>query len=77
MAQPTASPCSWAWKSRAIMFTQRLWISVVWGYSSASMKLRPKDSIISLSASGSIQVVTKLARLRAGLPSRFSSSWIS
>ena len=68
--------CSGALNSRASMLTQRLWISVVWGYSSASTKLRPNDSVINMSASGSIQVVTKLARLSAGLPSRFSSSWM-
>ena len=59
------------------MLTTRWWISSVCGYSSWSTKLRLSVSVASAWASGSIQVVTKEARLSAGLPSRLSSSWIS
>ena len=53
---------------------QRCWISKVWGYSAWSMKLRWRLSSITRRASGSIQVVTKVARLRSGIPSTASSS---
>ena len=59
------------------MLTQRFWISVVAGYSSWSMLLTLRLSAIRSRASGSIQVVTKVARFRAGLPSRANSSWMS
>ena len=44
------------------------------GYSAWSMKLRWRFSSITFRASGSIQVVTKVARLRSGMPSTASSS---
>ncbi len=56
------------------MLTTRSWISAVCGYSSWSMQFLFLVSRESASASGSIQVVTKEARLSAGLPSRLSSS---
>jgi hypothetical protein len=46
----------------------------VWGYSAWSMKLRWRLASITRRASGSIQVVTKVARLRSGMPSTASSS---
>ncbi len=77
VAVPTLSWCSEAPKSRASMLTQRSWISTVWGYSSQSMAFLLAVSTSSRSACSSIQVVTKVARLRIGLPSRASSSWIT
>src|SRR4051794_6335583 len=53
---------------------QRCWISKVWGYSAWSMKLRWRLLSITSRASGSIQVVTKVARFRSGMPSTASSS---
>ena len=69
---PVVSPG--AWKSSASIRMQRCWISKVWGYSAWSMKLRWRLSSITRRASGSIQVVTKVARLRSGMPSTASSS---
>ena len=59
------------------MRMQRCSISAVRGYSAWSMKLRCRFSAMIRCASGSIQVVTKVARLRSGMPSRTSSSPIS
>ena len=59
------------------MLTQRRSISAVCGYSSLSIMFLSKLSAISFSASGSIQVVTNVARLSRELPSSSSSSWIS
>src|SRR3954452_17379037 len=56
------------------MRMQRCWISKVWGYSAWSMKLRWRLLSITIRASGSIQVVTKVARFRSGMPSTASSS---
>ena len=69
---PVVSPG--AWKSSASIRMQRCWIAKVWGYSAWSMKLRWRLSSITRRASGSIQVVTKVARLRSGIPSTASSS---
>ena len=77
VAVPQASLLGGALKSCPIMLTTRWWISSVCGYSSWSTKLRLSVSVARSRASGSIQVVTKEARLSAGLPSRLSSSWIS
>lgn len=51
------------------MRTQRCSISAEIGYSAWSMKLRWRFSAISRCASGSIHVVTNVARLRCGSPS--------
>ena len=58
------------------MLTHRRSISAVWGYSSLSIMFFEEHSAISSSASGSIQVVTKVARLSRALPSSISSSWM-
>jgi hypothetical protein len=68
---PVVSPG--ALTSSASMRMQRCSISAVRGYSAWSMKLRCRFSAISCLASGSIHVVTKVARLRSGIPSRTSS----
>ena len=72
---PVVSPG--AWKRSASMRMQRCSISAVCGYSAWSMKLRCRFSAITRCASGSIQVVTNVARLRIGMPSSTSSSPIS
>ena len=69
---PVVSPG--ALKRSASMRMQRCSISAVRGYSAWSMKLRWRFSAMICCASGSIQVVTKVARLRSGMPSR-TSSW--
>ena len=56
------------------MFTQRRSSSAVCGYSSLSIMFLAAHSAISCSASGSIHVVTNVARLSRALPSRMSSS---
>jgi len=58
------------------MFTQRRSSSAVCGYSSLSIMFFGAHSAISFSASGSIHVVTNVARLSRALPSRMSSSRI-
>ena len=70
--QPVVSPG--AWKRSASIRTQRCSISAEIGYSAWSMKLRCRFSAMIRCASGSIQVVTNVARLRCGSPSRFRSS---
>ena len=72
---PVVSPG--AWKRSASMRMQRCSISAVCGYSAWSMKLRCRFSAITRCASGSIQVVTNVARLRIGIPSSTNSSPIS
>ena len=74
--QPAASPASGACQSRLRMFTQRISSSAVCGYSSLSIMFLSRHSAISLSAWGSIQVVTKVARFMRALPSSISSSWM-
>ena len=73
----SASGSSGAWNRCATMFTQRRSISAVCGYSSLSIMFLSNASAIRRSASGSIHVVTNVARLSRELPSRSSSSWIS
>ncbi len=69
---PVVSPG--ALKRFASMRMQRCSISAGIGYSAWSMKLRCRFSAMIRCASGSIQVVTKVARLRIGSPSRNSST---
>ena len=69
---PTVS--SGALKRSASIRMQRCSISAVRGYSAWSMKLRWRFAAMTLCASGSIQVVTKVARFRCGSPSSVSSS---
>ena len=71
--QPVAVRPSLA-HSSASMLTQRRSISAVWGYSSLSTRLRSAAASMSSRASGSIHVVTNVARFSRGLPSRMSSS---
>ncbi len=59
------------------MLTHRRSISAVCGYSSLSIMFLSNDSAMSRSASGSIHVVTNVARFSRELPSSSSSSWIS
>ena len=56
------------------MFTQRDSSSAVCGYSSLSIMFFSRHSVISTCASGSIQVVTNVARFSRALPSSNSSS---
>ena len=70
--QPVVSPG--AWKRSASIRTQRCSISAEIGYSAWSMKLRCRFSAMIRCASGSIQVVTNVARLRCGSPSMARSS---
>ena len=72
---PVVSPG--ALKRSASIRMQRCSISAVCGYSAWSMKLRWRFSAMIRWASGSIQVVTNVARLRIGIPSSTSSSPIS
>jgi hypothetical protein len=58
------------------MLTQRLSSSAVCGYSSLSIMFLAEHSAKSSSASGSIQVVTKVARFSRELPSSINSSWM-
>ena len=71
--QPVASPAG-ALKRSASIRTQRCSISAEIGYSAWSMKLRWRFSAMIRCASGSIQVVTNVARLRWGSPSIARSS---
>lgn len=63
-----------AWKRSATMHTQRCSMAAVAGYSSLSIMFLSNASAISVSASGSIQVVTNVARFSRELPSSISSS---
>ena len=72
--QPVAFPSAGECHRWARIFTQRRSISAVCGYSSLSIMFLSKHEAISLSASGSIHVVTNVARLSRALPSRMSSS---
>ena len=64
MRAPVVSPG--AWNRLASMRMQRCSISAVCGYSAWSMKLVWSAASITRTASGSIQVVTNVARLRIG-----------
>ena len=72
--QPAAWPPAGACHRLLRMLTQRRSSSAVCGYSSLSIMFLAAHSAISCSASGSIQVVTNVARLSRALPSRMSSS---
>jgi hypothetical protein len=74
--QPVAWSVSGACQSRLRMLTQRISRSAVCGYSSLSIMFLSKHSAMSLSACGSIHVVTKVARFRRALPSSIRSSWM-
>ena len=77
--QPSAAvacePFPGAFHSAASMFTQRTSSSAVCGYSSLSIMFLSRHSAISRSASGSIHVVTKVARLSRAFPSSMRWSW--
>lgn len=75
--QPTALSGSGACHRSASIDTQRRSSSAVRGYSSLSIMFLSRHSPISTPASGSIHVVTKVARLSRALPSSISSSWTS
>ena len=70
------APVPLAFQRRARMFTHRRSISAVCGYSSLSIMFFEAHSVMSSSASGSIQVVTNVARFRRALPSSINSSWM-
>ena len=61
----------------ASILQQRPSISAVRGYSSLSIMFLSNVSAINSPASGSIQVVTKVARLSRELPSSINSSWMN
>ena len=56
------------------MFTQRISMAAVCGYSSLSIMFLSNVSAMRRSANGSMYVVTKVARLSRALPSSISSS---
>ncbi|SLD50054.1 Uncharacterised protein [Mycobacteroides abscessus subsp. massiliense] len=66
-----------AWNRSATMATHRDSIAAVAGYSSLSIMFLSNVSAISFSASGSIHVVTKVAKFSRELPSSISSSWMN
>ena len=66
-----------AWNRSATIDTHRDSIAAVAGYSSLSTMFLSNVSAISLSASGSIQVVTNVARFSRELPSSINSSWMN
>ena len=74
--QPVASSAFGACQRLARMFTHRVSISAVCGYSSLSIMFLSKHSAMSFSACGSIQVETNVATFRRALPSSMSSSWM-
>ncbi len=71
---PTAWSASAEPHRRARMLTQRASMAAVCGYSSLSMAFFSNVLAMSFCASGSIQVVTNVARFRRALPSTISSS---
>jgi hypothetical protein len=68
-AVPGDSGSPTPWNRWCSIRTQRRAISAVRGYSAWSMKFRCRFATITARASGSIQVVTKVARFFAGSPS--------
>ena len=72
--QPVAPEPAGACHRSLRMFTHRRSSSAVCGYSSLSIMFLSKHSAISCFASGSIQVVTNVARFSRAFPSRISSS---
>lgn len=75
--QPTALSGAGACHRSASMDTHRRSSSAVRGYSSLSIMFLSRHSAISSPAYGSIQVVTKVARLSREFPSSISSSCTS
>ncbi len=73
--QPSAGEPLGAFHKAASMFTQRTSSSAVCGYSSLSIMFLSRHSAISRSASGSIHVVTNVARLSRAFPSSMRWSW--
>ncbi len=73
--QPVAFFGSGECHSRLSMLTQRISMAAVCGYSSLSIMFLSNVSAMSLSAHGSMYVLTNVARLRRALPSSISSSW--
>jgi hypothetical protein len=73
---PVASSASGEFQSRLSMLTHRASSSAVAGYSSLSIMFLSNVSSMSRRASGSIHVLTNVARLSLALPSSISSSWI-
>jgi len=74
VAVPTGVQSAGALSSEASIALTRRWMASVRGYSSLSTRFLLSVSLASCSASGSIHVVTKLARFWRGLPSSASSS---
>ena len=68
-AVPGASGSPSPWNRQCSMRTQRLATSAVRGYSAWSMKLRCRFRAITSIASGSMNVVTNVARFFDGSPS--------
>lgn len=66
-----------AFQRSARMLTQRASISAVCGYSSLSIMFLSRHSFIRRCTPSSDQVVQKVARFWAALPSRRSSLWRS
>lgn len=75
--QPVAAPPGGAFHRSARMLTQRASISAVCGYSSLSIMFLSRHSFIRRCTPSSDQVVQKVARFWAALPSRSSSLWRS
>ena len=73
----SSSRRSSAWNRSATMHTQRCSIAAVTGYSSLSIMFLSNVSDISCPASGSIHVVTNVARFNRELPSSINSSWMN
>ena len=73
---PTAFSWSGAFQSSATILMHRCSIWAVWGYSSRSTMFLSRAVPMSLLASSSIQVVTKVARFSMEYPSSLSSSWM-
>ncbi len=71
---PVAVSSSGEFQRRLSMFTQRISISAVRGYSSLSIMFLSNVSAMSCCACGSIHVVTNVARFSRELPSSMSSS---
>ena len=77
VATPTDSATFGAFHRSASIRAQSRSILLAIGYSSWSMWLVRSASWISSSASGSMYVVTKVARFIDGRPSMFRPRWIS
>ena len=75
--QPVASSWSGEFQSRLMMFTQRISMSAVRGYSSLSIMFLSNVIVMSSRACGSIHVDTNVARFSRAFPSSMSSSVMS